>query len=55
MATTKLYQVTLDSSGNAVSAIALPDEPDKLRTIRIRESSEHRAKKTAEDLFSLAK
>lgn len=51
----KLYQVTLDANGDAVSAIELPDESPRTRTIRIRESSEHRAKTAAEKLFSLAK
>lgn len=52
---TKLYQVTLDEHGVALTAIALPDEPSKNRTVFVREESEHKAKRTGESLFSLAK
>lgn len=52
---TKLYQVTLDQNGVAVSALQLPDEPAKNRVVFVRAESEHKAKRTGESLFSLAK
>ena len=50
-----LYQVTLDENGDAIEAHQLPDEPAKKRTIFIRETSTNKAKRKAEELFSLAK
>lgn len=49
------YLVTLDENGDAVSALQVNAEPAKTRTIVIRESSVNKAKRRAEDLFSLAK
>lgn len=51
----KTYQVTLDEDGQALSAIRLPDEPAKTRTIIVREETLNKAKKAAEDLFTFAK
>lgn len=51
----KTYQVTLDENGEATGAIRLPDEPAKKRSLIVRETSEKRAKRAAEALFSLAK
>lgn len=52
---TKTYQVTLDENGDALEAIPLPDEPEKTRVITVRETSSNKAKRKAEELFSLAK
>lgn len=51
----KLYQVTLDANGNAVSAEPLPDEPAKNRIIFVRSTTTTKAKHLGEMLFSLAR
>jgi hypothetical protein len=51
----KLYQVTLDENGDAITALELPQEPAKNRVILVREDTANKAKRRAESLFSLAK
>lgn len=49
------YQVDFDEYGVAGPAKLLPDEPvAKRRTIIVREETPHKAKRAAEDLYSLA-
>lgn len=51
----RLYQVTVDETGDAIAAQLLPEEPAKPRIIFVRATSSNRAKRVAESLFSLAK
>lgn len=48
------YQVDFDESGNAGDAILLPDTTTKKRSIIVIEETPHKAKRRAEDLYSLA-
>lgn len=48
------YQVTFDETGEIVKTVQLPDEPARLRTIIVREETEHKAKRVAQDLYSLS-
>lgn len=49
------YQVTFDENGDVESTILLPEDPaPRRRTIRVREETQNKARKVAEDLYSLA-
>jgi hypothetical protein len=48
------YQVTFDTDGEVEKVVQLPDEPARKRTIIVREETEHKARRKAEDLYSNA-
>ena len=49
------YQVTFDEDGNVESTILLPEDSEpRKRVIRIREETANKARKVAEDLYSIA-
>lgn len=48
------YQVTYNPDGTIADCLQLPDEPQKKRVIFVRAASVHEAKRTAQDLYSLA-
>lgn len=49
------YQVTFNEAGHIEKSVQLPDEEDpRKRTIIVREETLNRAKRAAEQLYSLA-
>lgn len=48
------YQVDFDEDGNSQDPILLPDPPPKKRTIIVIEETPHKARRKAEDLYSIA-
>lgn len=49
------YQVDFDENGDVQEPILLPADPvSRKRTIIVREETSHKAKRRAEDLYSLA-